>query len=212
MNYLAHALLSSHSPAAIVGGMLGDFVKGAIPAHYDKEVREAILTHRAIDRFTDAHELTRAGRTLVSPARRRFAGILLDVFYDHFLARHWTRYSHEPLDVFTARVYAALWSPRAQFPARLQHILPYMMAEDWLASYAELESVEAALRGIARRLQRFPRAAVLHDAVEELEHNYAAFERNFLEFFPFVIGFAAHHAVAHGWPPPRAGLADARAA
>lgn len=190
MNYLAHALLSSHSPDAIVGGMLGDFVKGLVPVHYGPEVRAAILAHRAIDRYTDAHELHRASRALVSAPRRRFAGILVDVFYDHFLVRHWARYSAEPLSEFTQSVYAALQSRLGSLPERLQRILPYMAGDDWLGSYGDLDSVHAALHGIARRFRRFPRAAVLLDGIEELERNYAALEQQFLVFFPQVARFA----------------------
>jgi acyl carrier protein phosphodiesterase len=205
MNYLAHALLSCHSPEAIVGGMLGDFVKGAIPAHYGPEIRAAILAHRAIDRYTDAHELHRASRALISPARRRFAGILVDVFYDHFLVRHWARFSVQPLPQFTQNVYAALQSRHASLPERLQRILPYMAGDDWLGSYGDLDSVHAALHGIARRFRRFPRAAALLDGVEELENNYAALEKQFLAFFPQVERFARELAGGKIWELRRTG-------
>jgi acyl carrier protein phosphodiesterase len=194
VNYLAHTLLSSHTPEAIVGGMLGDFVKGSVPARYGPEVRAAILTHRAIDRYTDAHELHRASRALVSPERRRFAGILVDVFYDHFLVRHWARFSAQPLPGFTQSVYAALQSRHDSLPERLQRILPHMAGDDWLGSYGDLDSVYAALHGIARRFSRFPRAAVLLDGIEELENNYTALERQFLAFFPQVERFAREYA------------------
>lgn len=194
MNYLAHALLSCHSPAAIVGGMLGDFVKGSVPVHYDAEIRAAILAHRAIDRYTDAHEAHRASRGLVSPARRRFAGILVDVFYDHFLVRHWGRFSSQSLHEFTQSVYTALRSRHGNLPERLQRILPYMAGDDWLGSYGDLDSVHAALHGIARRFTRFPRASALLDGIEELENNYTALERQFLMFFPQVERFAREHA------------------
>jgi acyl carrier protein phosphodiesterase len=189
MNYLAHAFLSRHTPDAITGGLLGDFVKGQGFERYPPAVRDAILLHRAIDRFTDAHAIPRASRTLVSPGRRRFAGILVDVFYDHFLARHWSRYSTTALEDFTQQVYATLWPQRASFPERLQRILPHMMTDDWLASYAEIGNVHLALNGIARRFRRFPRAQVLTTAVEELEREYAGFEEHFLAFFPELMRF-----------------------
>jgi acyl carrier protein phosphodiesterase len=205
MNYLAHALLSSHSPAAIVGGLLGDFVKGSVPAYYDAEIRAAILMHRAIDRYTDAHELHRASRALVSPERRRFAGILVDVFYDHFLVRHWTRFSAQPLSEFTQSIYAALQSRHGSLPERLQSILPHMAGDDWLGSYGDLDAVHAALHGIARRFSRFPRAAVLLDGIEELENNYTALEQQFLEFFPQVERFAREQVGGETWELRRTG-------
>jgi acyl carrier protein phosphodiesterase len=189
MNYLAHAFLSRSSPELLIGGLLGDFVKGALGERYTPGVRTGILLHRAIDRYTDAHASVRASCALVSPARRRFAAILVDVFYDHFLARHWQRYSEQPLADFTRHVYATLLPQLASYPERLQFILPRMAANDWLASYAEVESVDAALHGIARRFQRYPRAAVLADGVQELRDNYLALEQCFLTFFPQLLGF-----------------------
>lgn len=184
MNYLAHVFLSDHTPEGVVGALLGDFVKGAVGAPYSAPVREAILLHRAIDRYTDAHASVRASCALVSPERRRFAGIMVDVFYDHFLARHWSRYGAVPLKNFSREVYTILLHHRAGFPERLQRLLPYMIADDWLGSYRELWAIDAALNGIARRFKRFPRAQQLMAAVEELEQNYSRFEDHFLAFFP----------------------------
>lgn len=191
MNYLAHVFLSHDTPAAITGAMLGDFVKGRPPAHWDAEVQNAILLHRAIDRYTDAHPLVGASCSLVSTERRRFAGILIDIFYDHFLARHWASFHRRPLTAFTHDVYAVLLPQRARFPARLQRILPCMAQDDWLASYAEVTAVGAAVNGIARRFRYPERARVLHGAVEELEQNYAPLEQHFLRFFADLRSFAA---------------------
>ena len=194
MNFLAHALLSHATPELLIGGMLGDFVKGAVKDHYHPEVRAGILLHRAIDRYTDAHPLVHASRARVSPARRRFAGVLVDVFYDHFLARHWQRYSAVPLEEFTHQVYATLLPHLAGFPERLQRILPRMAADDWLASYAEIESVDAALHGIARRFARFARhgrVPLLADGVQELLRNYSELEQDFLAFFPELQRYVA---------------------
>lgn len=190
MNYLAHVLLSHHTPAAITGAMLGDFIKGRPPEHWDAEVRNAILLHRAIDRYTDAHPLVGSSRSLVSTARRRFAGILIDIFYDHFLARHWASFHRRPLAVFTRHVYGVLLPQRPRFPARLQRILPWMAQDDWLASYAEVRAVGAAVNGVARRFRYPERARVLHGAVEELQQNYDPLEQHFLEFFEDLRSFA----------------------
>jgi acyl carrier protein phosphodiesterase len=191
MNYLAHVFLSHDTPEAVTGALLGDFVKGRAAEDWPPRVRDAILLHRAIDRFTDSHPIHRMSCALVSRERRRFAGVLVDVFYDHFLARHWARYCETGLEEFTASVYAVLLPQRASFPERLQRMLPYMAADDWLASYAEIESVDAALNGIARRFRRFPRAQVLTTAIEELERDYARFEAHFLAFFPELQQFVA---------------------
>ncbi len=194
MNYLGHLLLSHHTPDAVVGAMLGDFVKGKPAEHLGTDVRAAIVLHRAIDGYTDRHPAIAASRALISPERRRFAGVMLDIFHDHFLARHWRRYDSRPLPEFTGMVYGVLLSRQATFPDRLQRMLPRMVSDDWLAAYADMESVELALNGISRRLRYPERATALSTAISELERNYAALENHFFDFFPDVRAFAAGHS------------------
>jgi acyl carrier protein phosphodiesterase len=191
MNYLAHTFLSHHSSDAVLGAILGDFVKGPLDATYPSAVREAILLHRAVDRYTDAHPIPLTARLLVSAPRRRFAPILIDVFYDHFLARHWDDYCDVPLPQFAEYVYEVLRVRCHELPERLQFVAPRMAADDWFGAYADLDGIDAAVNGIARRMQRFPRAAALRGGVEELRANYAAFEHDFQRFFPQLI----HHVV-----------------
>jgi len=200
MNYLAHTFLSRATPELLTGGMLGDFVKGRTDGRYSPGVCAGIALHRAIDRYTDDHPLVRASRARISPARRRFAGILVDVFYDHFLARHWRSYSEMSLERFTRHVYGVLWPQRREFPERLQRMLPWMRAEDWLAGYAEIKAVDAALRGMARRSRFADRARPLADGVHELAAHYATFERQFQEFFPQLERFVADRGDADTWP------------
>jgi acyl carrier protein phosphodiesterase len=181
MNYLAHLFLSGHTPEALIGGLLGDFVKGAIGNRYDVRVCKGISLHRKIDRYTDDHEVVVASRRLMSRERRRFAGIMVDVFYDHFLACHWSRYAVVSLDEFTRQVYPILLQHHHHFPQRLQYIVPRMVRDDWLGSYRELWRVGAALDGISRRLRR---SNTLAGGLRELEANYVRFEQHFLAFFP----------------------------
>lgn len=191
MNYLAHLLLSHETPEAVTGAILGDFVKGRVAAAWGPAVQDAIRLHRAIDRYTDGHPLPCASRALVSSARRRFAGVVVDIFYDHFLARHWHRYQERALADFARDVYAVLLPQRARFPERLQRILPSMTHDDWLGAYAEVAAVDRALRGMARRLRYPARAAPLAGAVEELERNYDALEAQFTAFFPQLRAYAS---------------------
>lgn len=207
MNYLAHVFLQRSSPDLLIGGLLGDFVKGALNGRFSPTVEAGILLHRATDCYTDGHPTVRASTALISPVRRRFAGILIDVFYDHFLARHWARYSEQALEAFTHQVYTTLASRSADYPERLQRMLPFMTEQDWLASYMHIESVDAALHGIARRFQRYPRAAVLGDGVQELIRNYGALEQQFLEFFPDLIAFVNRASYSAA---PKAAMAPLR--
>jgi acyl carrier protein phosphodiesterase len=170
-----------------VGSLMGDFVKGPLSGRYGTEITRALALHRRIDAYTDAHDVVRESRHRVSTARRRFAGILVDVFYDHFLARHWEEYNDVPLERFTARVYSLLHQHRTLLPERLQVIAPRMAAADWLGSYRHVEAVGLALDRTGQRLKRGN--ALLRSAEELLAH-YEAFEADFRAFFPDVVRLA----------------------
>jgi len=187
VNFLAHAYLARGSDRSILGGLMGDFVKGPLQGRYDAELTRALTLHRRIDSYTDAHDVVRCSRRRVSPARRRFAGILVDMFYDHFLARLWQEYSDVPLEQFTAYVYAVMREHRALLPERLQHVAAHMADGDWLASYRSVEAVAAALDRMGGRLTRGN--AILHSG-DELVAGYEAFEADFRLFFPDVVRFA----------------------
>lgn len=187
MNYLAHALLASESPEVLVGGLMGDFVKGRVPPDLPASIRHGIVVHRRIDRFTDSHELVLASKKLVSPERRRFAGIMVDVFFDHFLARHWQQYSCDSLTQFTSDVYRTLYRHWNVLPTRLRRILPFMADDDWLASYYDVRAIHASIDGIS--LRRLKRENTLYQGASELERSYPEFEQYFLEFFPKLMDF-----------------------
>jgi len=186
MNYLAHLYLAGPDPDALLGALMGDFVKGPVRG-YPPTIERALILHRRIDTFTDAHPRVEASRARISPLRRRFAGIMLDLFYDHYLARYWDEYSADPLRVFTRRIYTLLHTNHALLPPRLQAIAPRMAETDWLASYRQVDSVHVALDRISRRLKRENRLA---GAGHELEANYEALEEDFRAFFPDVVRFA----------------------
>ena len=186
MNFLAHLFLDSGSDDALLGSLLGDFVKGDTAGRFSAAVSDAILLHRKIDSFADAHMITRKSRNRISPLRRRFAGIIVDVCYDHFLSRHWRHFGAIDLKSFVDRVYAVLSKNRSLLPERLSRILPRMISENWLGSYIHLERVGDALDRIAGRLSR---GGQFMRAVTEIEANYEALEIDFLAFFPDLAAF-----------------------
>ncbi len=186
MNYLAHLLLAEQTPHGWLGALMGDFVKGTPDAALPAGIRRGIALHRRIDTYTDAHPLHRTSRNRIEGPRRRFAGIIVDLSYDHFLARRWARHAPLPLDELTAQVYAALARHRESLPPRLARIAPRMAGQDWLGSYRCLEAVGAALDGIATRS---PRAAPLAGAIEDVRRCYEALGDDFDAFFPEL---AAH--------------------
>jgi len=189
MNYLAHLYLAEDSPESLLGSMMGDFVKGAIRDRYPPKITRGIALHRKIDAYTDSHPTTRASRNLYSPARRRFAGIIVDLCYDHLLFRHWSKFSDVQLDRFISHVYDILMTHSAMLPARLEAMVPVMIREDWLGSYRELTGVEKALNRLSARVTNGDR---LLGAIEETSLHYRRLEANFLIFFPDLIHFVQH--------------------
>ncbi|WP_462382014.1 acyl carrier protein phosphodiesterase [Pseudomonas sp. Marseille-QA0892] len=191
MNYLAHLLLGGPKPDQLLGSLYGDFVKGPLNGDWPAEVERSIRLHRAIDAFTDAHPCVRQGKARFPAARRRFAGIVVDVFFDHCLARDWSLHSDVPLDQFTARVYQVLADEPA-LPARLATIAPRMAAQDWLGSYRDFEVLRDVIAGMSRRLSR---PEWLAGAYEELEALYEPLSADFQAFFPELMAFADRYPV-----------------
>lgn len=188
MNYLAHALLAGPAIADRVGGIAGDFVKGVLPGALPPDLAAGVALHRAIDQWADTHPAFRASRARVSAERRRYGGILVDVFYDHLLAKHWSRYHSAPLEHFTRGLYSDAALLLRDLPSRFAQVLPLMQSDDWLAAYREPVAVGFALDGMSRRHVRQPNP--LLGALAELDRDYAGFEADFLRFMPAAIDFA----------------------
>lgn len=186
MNYLAHLHLGGQRPGQLLGSLYGDFVKGRLQGQFEPEVEAAIQLHRSIDVYTDRHPLVDVSLSRFSVTRRRYAGIVLDVFFDHCLARDWTLYADRPLTQFTSNVYRVL-SAESQLPERLAKIAPHMMAHDWLGSYREFDVLEQVLRGISRRLTR---PEELAGAMQELRVLYEPLSEDFRLFYPQLQDFA----------------------
>ena len=187
MNYLAHLFLSDGTPESLIGNLLGDFVKGSIENIYSLKIIEGIYLHRKIDSFTDSHPIFRSSKRLIALDRQRFSGIMIDVFYDHFLAKNWSNYSSIPLPDFTNHVYQVLLENQKILPERLKNILPDMIAHDWLASYRETSTINRAINGISRRIKRKNN---LFGGVEELLLNYQQLQSDFSIFFPELINYS----------------------
>lgn len=187
MNFLAHIFLARHSDDAMLGALLGDFVKPHSGFAFNAEVEREILIHRKVDAFTDSHPLVLHAKTLFPGPSRRFSGILLDVFYDHVLAANWTRYDGPPLAEFVAHFYQTLRDKSSLLPPRLAEASPYMIRQDWLGSYVDYAGVETAIRRMATRLSR--NGDVMCAGLDDLNANYAALASGFHAFFPQLIAF-----------------------
>lgn len=189
MNYLAHLVLAGDDPADRLGGLAGDFVKGVLPGSLPADLAAGVRLHRAIDQYADAHPAFRQSRERVSSLRRRYAGVMVDMFYDHFLAVHWARYRDEPLRVYTRSVYGLVAERAGELPASFGDVAPHMAAQDWLASYRDPRAIATALDRMSQH--RLRRANPLAGGGLELLGDYAGFEADFLVFFPDAQAFTA---------------------
>ncbi len=187
MNFLAHAFLAQHSDQAMVGALLGDFVKGDDGDSYPTEIAREIRLHRQIDSYTDGHPVVRDGLALFPEGRRRFAGIILDIFYDHRLSQRWRVYSALDREAFIARFYRALDAHMELLPDRLAEIAPYIIRQDWLGSYHDYAGVEATVRRVSKRLTR--QGDRMRAGLENLQANYDALAEGFDRFFPDLLRF-----------------------
>ena len=189
MNHLAHFFLAERAPEAVAGAFLGDFVKGKISdGDFPPLIRDEIIVHRRVDAFTDADEVLSDSKKRFVKTRRRFAGIALDVAFDHFLAVNWANYAAENLDDFACFAYRSLEANAHRFPADFQRILTRMIADDFLAAYRDFVRVRFALERLAARVRG---GENLLEAFGELAANYDYFQDVFREFFPRLQDFVA---------------------
>ncbi len=185
MNWLAHLLLAESNPEASLGNLLGDLVKGEARKALSPGLQKGIECHQAIDIFTDQHLITKFSKERIDPKYRRFAGILIDIFYDYILANNWQDYANIPLAEFTTTTYAS-WSGHLKFlPLYAQEVIQRLVEEDWLVTYSTLSGIENTLARISWRLnRRNKRSYDLTPAVDELLDNYLSLEQDFQQFFP----------------------------
>ncbi len=181
MNYLAHMVCSNNSPESMLGNFIADFVKGNVEGRFPRAVVEGIRNHRKADFFTDTHDIFAASRRLISRSRRRLAGVIIDVLYDHFLTTGWDCYYSIGLDEFVGRVYENLGSHAVSIPHPVPMVIEKMIQEDWLRCYGTVEGIDRTFRRISRRLQW---ENTLGTAIEELEQNYDRLQDHFHSFFP----------------------------
>jgi acyl carrier protein phosphodiesterase len=166
LNYLVHLYLSGPDPEIQLGGLMGDFVKGRIAADYPEKIALGLHLHRRIDSLAQNSPHTRRSRQRLDPKFGHGRGIIVDIFYDHFLAANWCDYSPVPLESYAADFYTLLQSSHQQLPDGLKQITPRMIEYNWLVSYQHRDVVGKALHRIAQRLSRpLPLAEGVDDLV-----------------------------------------------
>lgn len=187
MNFLAHIYLSGKNEDLILGNFIADSIKGRKYLEYPPEVQKGILLHRAIDTFTDSHPLVRLSASRLHKNYSHYSGVIVDIYYDHFLASRWNEYSNVPLEDFVADFYRLLQERFDLLPAPIQNFLPYMVADNWLLSYATLEGIARILYQMNIRTKNIVQ---MDRAVEDLKQHYEEFQHDFKAFFPELKEFS----------------------
>jgi acyl carrier protein phosphodiesterase len=181
MNFLSHIYLSGDSEGLMIGNYIADSVKGSAFNDFPDEIRKGILLHRAIDTYTDRHPIVELSKQRLRPIYRKYAPVIVDVYYDHFLAANWQDYSPVSLRDFTEKVYRLMKTNAHSFPLKSQRFTHYMLEYDILNAYAELGGIHRVLQGMAGRAQF---DSGMENAIHDLREHYVLFEREFREFFP----------------------------
>lgn len=193
MNFLAHTFLSGKNEDIMIGNFIADHVKGSNIMRFRPGIVKGIKLHRKIDTFTDSHPLFIKSKRRLQGKYHKYAGVITDMFYDHFLAANWHDYSDEDLIEFTSKTYKLLLWNFFILPAKTKKILPFMVGSNWLASYAHLNFLQRSLEGIAMRT---PFKSGMENAVTDLKNDYDKFHLEFNGFFPEVIDFSKE-AISH---------------
>jgi len=186
MNFLAHAHLSGDNDALLFGNFVADSVKGNELNRYHQDVKNGIVLHRKIDRFTDLHPVVSVSKDKIRQHFGLYSGIVVDIFYDHFLAANWNLFSPVELSEFSTNVYKILAKRFLLLPPRTLRILPFLIAQNWLSSYANLTDMKRVFYGMDRRT-RF--RSGMSGAVEVLQQNYKSLEKDFFLFYPELIKY-----------------------
>lgn len=186
MNYLAHLYLSGNDEELLIGNFIADAVKGKQAANYSAGISRGIYLHRFIDSYTDRHPVVAETKARLREKYKKYAPVVADLYYDHFLASQFDTYAGEPLPNYTQRTYSLINKHLAHLPERVQYFFPYMMEQNWLLGYAEIEGISRALTGLSRRTSF---ESGMETAGEELRQNYRLYQQEFEAFFPELVEY-----------------------
>ena len=180
MNFLAHIYLSGDSDLIKIGNFMADGVRGNKHLELQSEIQKGIILHRSIDTFTDAHPIFRKSTKRLHANYHHFSGVIVDVFYDHFLAKNWNLYSDEKLEEYVANFYYSLAIHNDLLTEKAQMMKPYMIQQNWLLSYQTIDGIEKILSQMDNRIKR---ESNMRFSVQELRLFYSDFEDDFTVFF-----------------------------
>lgn len=180
MNYLAHLALAYPNTDLVIGNFIGDHVRNKDFPRFSKAIQRGVEMHRSIDTFTDNHEVTKTLRLMLFKKHRHISRVLIDVFYDHFLALHFSHFHQIRLDDFTELIHPILLNNKMELPETAQRYLTGMIAQNWLTKYATVEGMEVILTKMAQRSG----IDAIADGAESLTTYYSKLNTGFLAFYP----------------------------
>ncbi|MFC5270238.1 ACP phosphodiesterase [Adhaeribacter terreus] len=199
MNYLAHIFLSGPDTELMIGNFIADAVRGKQILQFSEGIQRGIVLHREIDAYTDMNNVVAETKNRLRPEFGKYAPVIADIYYDHFLAANFKAFSKQPLRTFTEEKYSVLQQNWQILPERVKQFLPHMMQHNWLLSYAELHGINQALTGLSRRTTF---VSGMENAAQELKKHYELYDQEFRLFFPELIAFSQSRISDIGNPKP----------
>ncbi|MCZ6594064.1 MAG: ACP phosphodiesterase [Bacteroidetes bacterium] len=187
MNFLAHIYLSGDDEEITIGNFIADGIKGKQYRKYPQQIQKGILLHRAIDSYTDSHPIVKQSTKRLHEKYSHYSGVIVDILYDHFLAKNWKDYHDMPLDEYVDEFYEILRNKFEVLPTRIQRMMPYMIGDNWLLSYATIPGISKILNQMNIRTKGVSK---MNFAILELEEFYTEFEEEFTSFFAELIDYS----------------------
>ncbi len=184
MNFLAHIYLSGEDDFVKIGNFMADSIRGSQYLDYPNSLQKGILLHRHIDSFTDAHPIYRKSKHRLHEKYGHYSGVIMDIAYDHFLAKNWSKYSYEKLEDYAADFYQLMQDNYEILTERTKGMLPYMIGRNWLVSYATIAGLEMILFQMDYRTKH---RAHMQEAIVEIQDFYTEFESEFFQFFEELV-------------------------
>ncbi len=186
MNFLAHLYLSQNNKNIMIGNFIADHIRGNNYKEFSIEIQQGIFLHREIDTFTDAHEIVRKSKRRLHPRYRHYSGVIIDIFYDYFLAKNWNNYSEIPLDIYTKSIYQLFNEIKDELPVKSQNFIKYMIEYDILFNYNNKAGIAKVLNGMNTRTKGLSQ---MNLAIEDLEVLENELQEDFTFFFKDLIAF-----------------------
>ena len=180
MNFLAHIYLSFDDDEITIGNFIADSIRSNNFEHLPIKVQKGVLLHREIDTYTDSHPIPKQSSKRLHKNYGHYSRVIVDIYYDHFLAKNWSDYSNTPLNLYVDRFYDLLEANYELLPDNIRHMMPYMIADNWLLNYAKMEGISRVLSGMNRRTKY---RSKMNFAIRDLEYHYNDFEAEFTSFF-----------------------------